>query len=147
MRRSKGIKFVSTPLDSEEVETTAGACATIYDSGDTDKSQRSGKREDPCQTCPTGYYRVHTCYRSFPSTVNTVVHIFQFFKMIFSFRNCSQLAICSSHILVAKAQGKRFYWLENTNKKNDEKSALMLFLIRDNKKWGKIDILLSIKYI
>lgn len=109
LRRSKGIKFVSTPLDSEEVETTAGACATIYDSGDTDKSQRPGKREDPCQTCPTGYYRVHTCYRSFPSTVNTVVHIFQFSKMIFSFRNCSQLTICSSHILVAKAQGKRFY--------------------------------------
>lgn len=93
MRRSKGIKFVSTPLDSEEVETTAGACATIYDSGDTDKSQRPGKREDPCQTCPTGYYRVHTCYRSFPSTVNTVVHIFQFFKMIFSFRNCSHFTI------------------------------------------------------
>lgn len=60
-RRSEGIRFVSTRLDSEKAGATAGACATIYDSGDTDKSQRPGKREDPCQTCPTGYYRVHAC--------------------------------------------------------------------------------------
>lgn len=41
-------------------EATAGACATSYHSGETDKSQRPRKREDLCQTYPTGYYRVHT---------------------------------------------------------------------------------------
>lgn len=135
MRKSKGIRFVSTRLDSEEAGATAGACATIYDSGDTDKSQRPGKREDPCQTCPTGYYRVHAC-----ETLPIVPKDCQYYGPCLPIlQNNILILIRNTFSSYSCCESRRKKILLIGKYKQKEKSAMILFLIRNDKKWGKID--------